>query len=126
MSHRVRRAEGFYIPPPPLTPDAWDAVPAAERVARWIEIKAQCRIPTPPRDAVIGTTYARIDAGRWVADCTCGSAQVASPDDPAMYCVDCRPAGWLTLAFPVDVAAAEIVVADLPAEEQFWRNPEEE
>lgn len=126
MPGPVHRAEDFYLPPPELPAEAWDQAPAAERVVRWMETKAQRRIATPPRDVVIGTAYAYINHGRWVADCPCGSAQVVTPADPALYCVDCLPDGWLTLIFPADCASAEAEVAELPKRERNWRNLDED
>src|SRR3546814_5043948 len=45
----VLRAETFYLPPPTMAPDAWDAVPAAELALRWTEVHAQRRLPDIPR-----------------------------------------------------------------------------
>lgn len=32
---------------------------------------------------------ARIDFGRWIADCECGGAEYVDPDDPVFYCQSC-------------------------------------
>lgn len=120
----VVRAESFYLPPPSLPRTAWDLVPPAERVLRWYEQKQQRRID-PPRGMLLGgRVWARIDHNRWVADCPCRSAQVVTPTDPRYACPECG-AGWLTVAFPADVAAAEAAVADdLPSERNWW-NPDD-
>lgn len=116
----IKRAETFYLPPPSLPADAWDLVAPAERALRWYEEKQQRRLVAPSGFLLGRTAYARINAGRWVADCPCGSAQVVTPSDPRMCCPECG-AGWWALAFPDDVAAAEQAVADrLPAEQNWW------
>jgi hypothetical protein len=121
----VLRAETFYLPPPGMPPDAWQTVAPAERVFRWAEVRQQRRIP-PPDGFVIGhPLYARINHGRWVADCPCGSAQVVTPADPRMACTECR-AGWFRLTFPEDPAAAETSVAGLLPTEQNWWHPDSE
>lgn len=116
----VQRAEMFYLPPPSQQADAWQLVPPAERVFRWIEYRAQRRV-IPPDGYVIGQQlYARINHSRWVADCPCGSAQVVSPEDPRLACTECL-AGWFTVVFPEDAAAAEAsVVAELPHLRNWW------
>lgn len=116
----VLRAETFYTPPPPLPSDAWAQVPGAELAVTWYETRTGRLVPRPeatlpPEQA----RWARIDAGRWVADCTCRSAQIISIDDPRMTCVDCHT-GWYVLLVPADPAAAEAEVAALPTDQQFW------
>ena len=32
---------------------------------------------------------ARIDFGRWIADCECGGAEYVDPDDPVFFCQSC-------------------------------------
>lgn len=120
----VVRAEGFYLPPQHLPATAWDLVPEAERVVRWYEEKASRRLPVTSTTLTGQDRWARIDAGRWVADCVCGSAQVVTPTDPRMWCVECGT-GWWPLAFPADVTAAETAVAALPVHEQFWWQPDD-
>lgn len=117
----VRRAEDFYIPPPQLPADAWNLLAPAERVIAYMERVNQRRYPKPegmlPEPALI----ARIDAGRWVAQCPhCLSAQVVTPDDPRMWCVDCMPDGWFRVRFPDDPTAVEATVEALPARARFW------
>lgn len=120
MTTAVLRAETFYLPPPKLPPDAWDLIPPAERVFRWIEHRAQRRVP-PPDGFVIGQqVWARINHNRWVADCPCGSAAVVSPADPRFACTECGY-GWAVLVFPEDPAAIEAeVVNELPHLRNWW------
>lgn len=33
--------------------------------------------------------YARVDFGRWIADCECGSANYVEPSDPVYFCATC-------------------------------------
>lgn len=116
----VRRAEDFYTPPPGKPLDAWDLVPPAERVIAYMEHLEQRTWPRPGPD-IVGQLIARIDAGRWVAQCpTCASAQVVTPTDPRMWCVDCKPDAWTSVRFPSDCEGAEATVADLPVSERFW------
>lgn len=122
----IVRAQAFYLPPPGQPATAWDLVPIAERVFKWYELKVHRRVPVPA-GTVLGTQlWARIDAGRWIADCTCKSAQIISPDDPRYACPECG-AGWYDLIFPEDIAAAEaaaLAVSDAPSQ-QFWWNPQD-
>jgi len=120
----VVRAEGFYRPPPSMPANAWALVPPAERCARWYELRLQRRIDTPAGVLLGQRTYARIDGGRWVADCPCGSAQVVTPADPRIACPECGY-GWVVVVFPEDPAAAEAEVAELLPSERFWWHPDD-
>ncbi|MFD7093402.1 hypothetical protein [Streptomyces xanthophaeus] len=116
----IKRAADFYQPPPGMRPDAWDQVPAAERVWRWYEIQVHRRV-TPPEGILLGASiHARINHSRWVADCVCGSAQVVTPTDPRFACPECGY-GWAQLVFPASPEDAEAEVADrLPTERNWW------
>jgi len=120
VSIPVVRAEAYYLPPDPRRPEAWALVPPAERVFRWYEERVQRRV-VPPDGFVLGQkAFARINHNRWCADCPCGSAQVVSPADPRMACVECG-LGWIRLVFPEDVAAVEAAVAhELPHLRNWW------
>lgn len=116
----VRRAEDVYAPPPGEAPDAWDLVPPAERIIRVMEQMSQRAWPRPGPE-VVGQILARIDAGRWTAQCpACGSAQAVTPADPRMWCVECQPDTWIGVRFPENPEAAEATVADKPAAGRFW------
>lgn len=123
MDIPVLRAETFYLPPPSEPADAWSLVAPAERVLRWYELRVQRRIPTPTGTLLGTQLWARIDANRWVADCPCGSAQVVTPTDARFACPECGT-GWIVVAFPADVAAAEAAVAEQLPSERFWWNPD--
>ncbi|WP_030764724.1 hypothetical protein [Streptomyces sp. NRRL F-2664] len=121
----VRRAQHFYTPSPDQRPDAWDLVPPAERAWRWYEQQVQRRV-TPPAGMLLGAgIYARINHGRWVADCPCGSAQVVTPDDPRFACPECGY-GWARLIFPAQPAAAEEEVSARPPHERNWWHADDE
>lgn len=117
----VRRAEDFYTPPPQMRSDAWDGIPPAERVIAFMERVTQRQIPRPEAVLPDFVLIARVDAGRWVAQCPiCASAQVVSPDDPRMWCVDCQPDGWFEVRFPDAPAAIEEEMAKEPLGDRFW------
>jgi hypothetical protein len=120
----VQRAETFYLPPPGKHPGLWDTVPPAERVLRWYETKQQRRLAAPSSTLLGIKAWARIDAGRWVADCPCGSAQVVTPTDPRLACPECGT-GWIPVVFPEDIAAAEARVAEEMPARRFWWNDDD-
>ncbi|MEU6702530.1 hypothetical protein [Streptomyces wuyuanensis] len=116
----VRRAEDIYTPPPGEAPDAWDHVPPAERIILVMEQMSQRTWPRPAPE-IAGQVLARIDAGRWTAQCpACDSAQAVTPVDPRMWCVECQPDTWIGVRFPENPEAAEATVADKPAAARFW------
>lgn len=71
------------------------------------------------------TVIARIDAGRWVADCPyCLGSEVVSKAFPVFFCQSCGMAaasGAVRVAvFPADVSGTEAGVEDLPIRQRFW------
>jgi ribosomal protein S27AE len=118
----VVRAETFYTPPPGQPPDLWAAVPAAELVWRWYELRMGRRV-TPPADTVGEVYFARINQNRWITECSsCGSAAVISPADPRYACTECGW-GWCAITFPADVAAVETSLMGLkPALRNWWND----
>ncbi|MFI8254074.1 hypothetical protein [Streptomyces filamentosus] len=120
----IVRAEDFYLPPPHLPPDHWAGEPPAMLAVRWYEERMQRRLRVGTGVILGQPLYARINFGRWVADCTCMSAQVVTPADPRMWCVECGT-GWWQLRFPADVAAVEEQLAGLPVDEQNWWHTED-
>jgi hypothetical protein len=117
----VLRAETFYTPPPRLPADAWDQVPGAERVFRWMEYRMKRRL-VPPTGSVDQMYFARINQNRWIADCICGSAASVSPADPRFACTECGW-GWCALTFPTDVDAVEASLMAEPPTLRNWWNP---
>ncbi|MFC7929178.1 hypothetical protein [Streptomyces cinereoruber] len=115
----ITRAEGFYLPPPPMPADAWDAEPPAMRAVRWYEMRSQRRLPVTDGVILDQKLYAQVNHGRWVATCMCMSAQIVTPADPRMWCVECGT-GWWTVKFPADLDAIEQQLANLPVVERNW------
>lgn len=73
-----------------------------------------------------GTVYARIDAGRWVADCPlCAGSEVVSKAAPVFFCLSCGMVSdsgrARVVLFPADSAATEALVADLPPNQRNWQ-----
>lgn len=123
---RTLRSEDIYLPPPDRPVDAWQQLPPAERVIAWYEQRQQRRLPRRTGVLLGATVYPQINHGRWVADCPeCSSAQIVTPADPRMFCVECL-AGWFRLTFPADPAAAEQAVAGLPLRERNWWHPNDD
>lgn len=56
--------------------------------------------------------YARIDWGRWIADCECGGAEYVDPETPLFFCMSCGNHGTSGRArkvmFPKNREAIEI------------------
>jgi hypothetical protein len=88
-------------------------------------------MPGPPAGPPV---LARIDHGRWVADCNlddparqrqCRAAQYAHPDDRRLYCSTCTNQAvggrWRPVLWPADRAAVEAPLGGLPPREQNWR-----
>ncbi|MFE1903804.1 hypothetical protein ACFW96_09050 [Streptomyces gardneri] len=120
----ITRAETFYLPPPHMNAGAWDHEPPAMRAVRWYEMRAQRRLPVTDGVLLGQQLYAQVNHGRWVANCTCMSAQIVTPADPRMWCVECGT-GWWQILFPADVAAVEQQLADLPVAERNWWHTED-
>ncbi len=61
---------------------------------------------------------ARIDFGRWLADCECGGAEYVDPDEPIFFCISCGNAAVSGRArqviFPEDRKAIEDEVMARP------------
>jgi hypothetical protein len=126
----IVRAKDVYLPPPHLAANAWDHLPPAERVIAWMEHDQRRRVPRPDRVDEDRPVRARVDAGRWIADCdVCGSATVVDPDDPRLFCVVCATnlpteLAWRPVVFPAK-ARRERLEADLetsgrPHERTWW------
>lgn len=121
MSIPVVRAEAFYLPPPEVAADAWDLVPPAERVWRWVEYRQQRRVIPPEGVLPNEQVWARVNHGRWLVDCVCGSAQIVTPTDPRFACTECGW-GWVAVAFPADLVAVEASLEESPPHLRNWAN----
>ena len=81
----------------------------------------------PTDDNIMGSVAARINHGRWLADCPgCNSAFVMALDQPVYMCVECgnhaNDGKWLAVTFPANRKAIEDELLKRP-----WngRNPAE-
>lgn len=129
----ILTAEDFYLPPTSLPIDAWERVPPAERVLAWVEATGGRRFRRAVDQAgakQVNATrplQARIDAGRWIVQCECNSAQVVSKMDRHFWCVECLngDAGgdWRPVVFPPNVEQLEAAMMALPISERFWYPP---
>ncbi|MFF5421795.1 hypothetical protein [Streptomyces misionensis] len=120
----ILRAETFYLPPPYLPPDIWAGEPPAMLAVRWYEERVHRRVVVG-EGLLLEPAYAQINHGRWVANCSCMSAQIVSPADPRMWCVECGT-GWWQVTFPPDPDAVEASLDGLPRSEQNWWADEDE
>lgn len=71
------------------------------------------------------TVTARIDAGRWVADCPyCAGGEVVSKTAKVFFCQSCgmvADGGRVrVVVFPEDLKGVEALVTDLPPNQRFW------
>lgn len=65
---------------------------------------------------------ARIDFGRWLADCPfCGGAEYVDPDDPVFFCLSCgmisNNAKALPVVFPANIDEIEAMLMKRPVKE---------
>jgi hypothetical protein len=85
----------------------------------------------PPDDSEQTTDLllAYVNHGRWVIDCPCGSAQLASREDPRFWCVECRNSWalgkWVGVEWPNQAEDIEGLLLMRPSPKtQIW-NPDE-
>ncbi|MFF1348515.1 hypothetical protein ACFVZJ_21470 [Streptomyces sp. NPDC058322] len=81
-------------------------------------------MPVPTDTVVDGEpVYARIDDGRWLAECdVCRNAIVVSVTDLRYGCPECQR-GWVGLIAPDDVDAVETETLAKPR--RFWWHPDD-
>lgn len=59
-------------------------------VAEWIR-KAAGRMELRVAEGVSGDPVtARVDHGRWIADCECRGAEYVDPEEPMFWCFSCQ------------------------------------
>lgn len=98
-------------------------------VREWLQRAAarkRMKISFTPADKPV---VARIDHGRWIADCECNGAEYVDPGEPIFYCLSCGNTEYQGHVRPVvfpppDVRAA--IEAGLSPENFFSWNQEEE
>lgn len=88
--------------------------------AFWHRMTGRPQAPPAPAEG-FPTVCATVNHSRWVCECPfCSSAQLARPDDPRFWCVECRNASaggaWLLIVWPGDAAAAAAALAQRPVE----------
>jgi len=84
-------------------------------------------LPAPTEDNIFGEVSARINHGRWIADCAgCNSALVVDLGQPVFMCVECGNAAndrkWLKVTVPRNRKAIETELLKRPMN---GRNPAE-
>lgn len=92
--------------------------PSVLALLRHLALQARVRFTGKLREDA--PVLARIDFGRWIADCECGGASYVDPDEPIFYCVSCgsdQHGGDLRpVEFPAQRAAIEQEVLARPVE----------
>lgn len=78
-------------------------------------------------EAKKNTVKARIDFGRWLADCPdCGGAELVDPDEPFFYCFSCGNRGLKgdarLVIFPGNIEEIEAVLEQRPVNDKRGRN----
>lgn len=62
-----------------------------------------------------GVALARINWGRWIADCpVCSGAMVVSRKDPWFWCPECGQSGWRQVEFPENADEIEEILVKRP------------
>ena len=87
-----------------------NAMPGVSMVDYLVSNATRNDVPIP--DTVIGTVKARLNRGRWIADCPeddCFGACVVTSLDPIYFCPDCG-SGWYEVIFPKNKAKIEAEV----------------
>lgn len=59
-----------------------------------------------------GAPIARVDHGRWTADCACGNGMSASREWNAALCIAGCGAQYSAVQFPADADAIELILAE--------------
>ncbi len=98
-------------------------------VTDWIKkaaLRRNVRVSPAVCDAQV---VARIDHGRWIADCECKGAEYVDPDEPVFFCFSCLNAGCRGALRPVKFPPAEIreQIETTLSEENYnsWNEEEE-
>ncbi|MFD9949815.1 hypothetical protein ACFWYW_55900 [Nonomuraea sp. NPDC059023] len=114
---------------------AHDVFPAPNPIREWIHFwdyldsqRAALGKPLVPRPNGHNPdkhAYARVDDGRWIADCPwgCGSAFNLPENASWMWCTECAGGGWgLTAALTWPAALVKLAgnLESLPVMLQYW------
>ena len=103
-----------------------DGVQTATDWLRKAAARKGVRIPA----VIAGTAViARIDHGRWIADCECKGAEYVDPEEPVFFCLSCLNAGnngqMRPVKFPPASARAKIEAELTPDNFYSWNEEEE-
>lgn len=98
--------------------------------AYWEHIESQRRrpVPRPTGHNPDVSAYARVDDGRWIADCPwgCGAAFNLPQGADWFWCTECVGGGWgntASLVWPEGMARLTTNLESLPVVIQFWPCP---
>lgn len=110
------------------TEDVYGAT-GAEAVADRLRARGMS-VGHPVEGEPVGTpVFARVDHGRWLAECECRSAQILDPDDRRFFCVRCENATnggrWRPVEWPDDPDSIEAVLLARPRPENRNWQPHE-
>lgn len=86
-------------------------------------LKLAARYNLKLEDKICGKSVkARLDFGRWIADCECGGAEAVDPKDAVFFCISCgngKDKGKLRkVIFPADYKAIEKEVMARPLKQR--------
>jgi hypothetical protein len=71
--------------------------------------------PAEPQGFAVGESVAaKVNSGRWIIQCRCGGAQLATPGQDRFFCIDCLNdyvgRQWVRVEWPASVAGIEAVL----------------
>jgi hypothetical protein len=97
-----------------------EGLPPAERALRFTK-----RVPVTMDIHPTQEVVARVNEGRWIADCPfCAGAQFTSPDDRRFLCADCGNEAidgkWMRVVWPAAPEVIEDVLIVRPTENRHW------
>jgi hypothetical protein len=101
-----------------LTADTIAKRDGCKTVREWI-LKTSMRHGKPWNKKTGGKPVeARLDFGRWLADCECGGAEYVSHTEPVFYCMSCGNAQYggaaRPVVFPKNREQIEVLVLERP------------
>lgn len=98
-------------------------------VFEWLAVAALRRGVRLEKTICDAPVTARIDHGRWIADCECNGAEYVDPEEPIFFCLSCLNREHGGKLRPVKFPTAEVrkkILAGLnPANYYSWNEREE-
>jgi hypothetical protein len=115
---RFATPESHYLRTP--SGENLEVLAPAERALRFTKL-----VPITMELDPTETVAARVNEGRWIADCPfCGGAQFTSPDDRRFLCADCGNMAiggkWMRVVWPAAPEAIEDELIIRPTENRHW------